>query len=424
MPWSHGLQTYSGRMRPIRAWTAAVAATFLLLGACGQGDPGSAPSLTQPSPGHTRSGEVAPEREHESGHVDDHSADYARPIESRPLRKEERRLTLSMPEAYTPSAPTGVGADDYRCFLLDPGLKKDVFITGNTVVPGNPKVVHHVILFHVPPDQIAAAKRADGAVDGPGWTCFGGTGTGERAGLDDAPWLGAWAPGGAESVMRRGYGVELPKGSQIIMQVHYSLLAGSAEDVSSIQLRLAPKSADLTPVRTMLLPAPVELPCRPGHRDGPLCDRDAALADVKARFGQGPGSTADLLHLLCGGKPRAGKVQTCTRTIGEPTTILGAAGHMHLLGSAIKIEVNAGTEKERTVLDIDVWDFDNQAAEAVDPIRLEPFDTVTVTCRHSQRVRDLLPAFEQQRQDRYVLWGDGTTDEMCLGILQVVDAET
>ena len=35
----------------------------------------------------------------------------------------------------------------------------------------------------------------------------------------------------------------------------------------------------------MLLPAPVELPCRPKHADGALCDRDAALADVKERFG-------------------------------------------------------------------------------------------------------------------------------------------
>ena len=32
----------------------------------------------------------------------------------------EQRMTLRMPAAYTPSAPNGVGTDDYRCFLLDP----------------------------------------------------------------------------------------------------------------------------------------------------------------------------------------------------------------------------------------------------------------------------------------------------------------
>ena len=35
-----------------------------------------------------------------------------------------------------------------------------------------------------------------------------------------------------------------------------------------------------------------------------------------------------------------------------------------------------------------------------------------------QWLRDVLPAFEGQ-EEKYVIWGEGTTDEMCLGILQV-----
>ena len=42
-----------------------------------------------------------------------------------------------------------------------------------------------------------------------------------------------------------------------------------------------------------------------------------------------------------------------------------------------------------------------------------------MTCRHAQWLRDADPAFETQREDRYVVWGEGTTDEMCLGILTV-----
>jgi hypothetical protein len=202
------------------------------------------------------------------------------------------------------------------------------------------------------------------------------------------------------------------------MQVHYNLLAGDEPDASATQLRLAPGTADITGLRTMLLPGPVELPCRPGRRSSPLCDRDAALADVKERFGDRPGATADLLHLLCGTKPRPGNTQTCTRTLAEPMTIHGAAGHMHLLGRSIEIEVNRGTERARTILDVPVWDFDDQGARPIAPVRLEAYDQVTVTCRHVQWLRDRLPAFEGQ-QERYVLWGEGTTDEMCLGILQV-----
>ena len=335
----------------------------------------------------------------------------------KPLRPGERRATLRMPEPYEPSAPTGAGTDDYRCFLLDPQLQHDAWLTGTNVLPGNPDVVHHVILFRVPPDQVARAESMDAATTGQGWTCFGGTGLDPVESLDDAPWLGAWAPGGAETVHQAGYGVRLDKGSRIVMQVHYNLLAGTDEDVSATQLRLAPINRRLTELKTMLLPAPVELPCRPAHDDGALCDRDAAVADVRERFGQA-GATADGLYFLCGGRPRPGNVQSCTRTLSEPATLRGVAGHMHLLGRSIRIEVNPGTDRAETVLDIPVWDFDNQGAKPVSPYRMRAGDTVKVTCRHVQWLRDQLPAFEGQ-PDRYVVWGEGTTDEMCLGILQV-----
>ncbi len=389
-------------MRTLLAAGTAVVVT--LLASCSTGSDGPATSA-----------KVPPESP-AAAHSDDPGA--ARPAARVPLRDGERRMTVQMAEPYTPSAPEKVGTDDYRCFLLDPKLDKDVLVTGTDVLPGEPSEVHHVILFQVPPDQIDAAQHLDNMDYGEGWTCFGGTGLGTGAELDDAPWLGGWAPGGQESVLRSGYGIPLAAGSKIIMQVHYNLLAGKKPDVSATRLRLTDGSADLHPVSTMLLPAPVELPCRPAHADGPLCDRDAALADVKSRFGERAGMTADLLHLLCPGPLTPGPSQSCTRTIEEPGTIIGVAGHMHLLGRSIKIEVNPGTSEARTILDIPIWDFDNQGAHPIAPVHLEPGDEVKVTCEHDQKLRDLLPAFEGQ-PDRYVVWGEGTTDEMCLGILQI-----
>jgi hypothetical protein len=111
-------------------------------------------------------------------------------------------------------------------------------------------------------------------------------------------------------------------------------------------------------------------------------------------------------------------VQSCTRTIGKPETVRGVAGHMHLLGRSIKIEANPGTPRARTLLDIPVWDFDDQGSRPIKPVALQPFDTIKVTCTHTQEVRDLHPSFEGI-PDKYVVWGEGTTDEMCLGILLV-----
>ncbi len=109
-------------------------------------------------------------------------------------------------------------------------------------------------------------------------------------------------------------------------------------------------------------------------------------------------------------------MQSCTRTITKPETIRGVAGHMHLLGTSIKVEVNPGRTGARTLLDIPVWDFDNQGSRPISPAKLQPGDTVKVTCHHSQELRDRLPAFDGI-PDKYVVWGEGTTDEMCLGIL-------
>ncbi|MEJ7834195.1 MAG: hypothetical protein WKF79_14870, partial [Nocardioides sp.] len=309
--------------------------------------------------------------------------------------------------------------DDYRCFLLDPELVQDSYLTGTNVLPGNPDVVHHVILFRITPDQVEEAEEVDDQTDDPGWTCFGGTRLqGDLGNIDDANWLGAWAPGGKESMTRAGYGVDLPRGSRIVMQVHYNLLAGASPDLSSTQIRVMKKQPGITPLHTYLMPAPVELPCRPGHDSGALCDREAAVADLKARVGPNEGAAADVLHLLCGSEPTPSETSSCTRTVGRPMTILGVAGHMHLLGRQIKVEVNPGTPEAQTIMDIKVWDFDNQGARPVDPVRVDAFDTVKVTCRHVQWLRDLLPAFEGQ-EEKYVVWGEGTADEMCLGMLSV-----
>jgi hypothetical protein len=92
---------------------------------------------------------------------------------------------------------------------------------------------------------------------------------------------------------------------------------------------------------------------------------------------------------------------------------------MHLLGRSITVDVNKGTPEARRVLDIAVWDFDDQGSRPLgEPVRIRPGDTITVTCTHDQGLRDLLPAFEGQRE-RYVVWGEGTTDEMCLGIVML-----
>jgi mono/diheme cytochrome c family protein len=341
------------------------------------------------------------------------------------VRAGERVLEIAMPGAYRPRAGTGT-TDDYRCFVLDPKLSSDVSVTSARIEPGSSKIVHHVILFRIAAAQAAAASRLDAASPGLGWSCFGGTGISGgggsvQASLDDSGWIAAWAPGGTGGRLPEGTGVPLPSGARIVMQVHYNLLNGNAPDRSRAVMTVAPASAGLTKVQTTLLPAPVELACAKGER-GKLCNRVEALTELSRKYGSTAAFVPAGLLLLCGRSPASvapSPVSSCDRAINASTTIVGAAGHMHLLGTSIRVELNPGTSRARVLLDIPRWDFHWQNMYTLrSPVRAEPGDVVRVTCRHDVTKRHH-GSHGVPKTPRYVLWGEGTTDEMCLGLLQV-----
>jgi hypothetical protein len=116
------------------------------------------------------------------------------PPPQEPAGPGERFVVVGVPDGPHEPAPRVDAHDDYRCFLVDPGVDEDAFITGVQFLPGNDEIVHHAILYRVPPGQAAAEDR-DADEDGSGWTCFGGSGleadVRELSSLDSAPWLTA-----------------------------------------------------------------------------------------------------------------------------------------------------------------------------------------------------------------------------------------
>ena len=117
-------------MSRTRALVAAVLTTGLLaLSACG-GDNASDTDhrATQPADASESTSPVAEEA------MEGHDGHDAKPAKSAPLRDGETRTTIAMPGSYTPSAPYGTGTDDYRCFLLDPQLDRDSWLTGTQVL--------------------------------------------------------------------------------------------------------------------------------------------------------------------------------------------------------------------------------------------------------------------------------------------------
>jgi hypothetical protein len=329
-------------------------------------------------------------------------------------------ITLQSPYAYKPDPPHG-GTDDYHCTLVNPHVKANSFIISSHFYP-NSIEVHHAILFLVPPDAVAQAEAADNG--GKGWTCFGEAalpGT-SLADIGQTPWLSAWAPGHGEDVLPAGTGQPLPKGSLVIMQIHYNLLLGDKPVRAKLVLHTVPASVPLRPMSLALIPAPPDIPC-PAGVTGPLCSRSAALAYLGQRFGSGAISFVNTLEAICGRNPAdppAGDTTSCTWPVTKAGTIVRVGAHMHLLGRTLQITLNPGTPSQKTVLNVTNYNFHYQRAYNLKtPIPVVPGDKIQVTCSYDPTLRQELPSL-RNLPPQFITWGDGSSDEMCLGLVNTV----
>ena len=332
-------------------------------------------------------------------------------------------LTLQSQHAYTPSAPAG-GTDDYHCTLVNPHVTKNSFIVSSQFFP-NSVEVHHAILFLIPPDLAQAAVTDDQG--GKGWTCFGESalpGTVALNQISNTPWLSAWAPGHGKDVLPAGTGVKLPAGSMVVMQVHYNLLRGDKPVRAKLQLSTVPSTTALKPLDLTLMPAPPDIPC-PAGVTGPLCTRSASLADLGQRFGGSAPVFDSVIETVCGRNPLnppAGDTTSCAWPIGGGKSIVRLGVHMHLLGRGMKIVLDPGTPKARTLLNVTNYNFDYQRSYTLKtPVATGAGDTIGVTCTYDPTLRQELPQL-RKLPPRFVTWGDGSSDEMCLALVQTVSS--
>jgi hypothetical protein len=331
--------------------------------------------------------------------------------------------TISMQGGeYTPHAPAG-GTDDYHCTLVNPHVTQNSFIVSSQFYP-NSIEVHHAILFLVPPSAVAAATAAN--VGGKGWTCFGETalpGSG-LAQIAQTPWLTAWAPGHGEDVLPAGTGVKFPAGSMVIMQIHYNLLRGDKPVAAKLTLHTVPASTPLKPLSLELMPAPPDIAC-PAGVTGPLCNRAASLVDLGQRFGQAQVGFVDFLENFCGRSmtdPPAGETTSCTWPVQGGREIVRVGVHMHLLGRGMTIVLDPGTPQAKTLVDVTNYNFDYQRSYTLKtPVLTHPGDSIAVTCTYDPTLRQELPQL-RKLPPRFVTWGDGSSDEMCLGSVQTISA--
>ena len=74
--------------------------------------------------------------------------------------------------------------------------------------------------------------------------------------------------------------------------------------------------------------------------------------------------------------------------------------------------LNPDTPEERILLDIPKWDFEWQFNYyPIEEIEITPNDIIRLECTWDRSLRP--PGLEPS----YVLWADGSDDEMCFGII-------
>ena len=333
-----------------------------------------------------------------------------------------KRYTVTMTKAHLPVAPNN-GTDDYRCFLLDPKVTQDSIIRTIQFIPQKKNYVHHAIIFRVTDADLAEGIKADN--NGAGWPCFGGTGLGGMLStFISSPWLSSWAPGRGKDVAPAGYGTPFKKGERFVLQVHYNLLAANGgkieTDQSKIVMETIPaKGATVKQLEVELFPAPVELACPPGVT-GPLCDRRQSLIDLAARTSTTSAFEATGINALCGQdpfRPTPSLTSRCDKVINRSFNVIAAAPHMHLLGRSLKLTLNPGTSGEKTILNVTNYNFDDQSSTVLKrPIAVKAGDTIRVECTFDPTLRQKIPQLKSLAP-RYITWGEGSSDEMCLGVI-------
>ena len=331
-------------------------------------------------------------------------------------------LSLVTP-AYVPLPPDG-GTDEYRCFLLDPKFTKETFLKSVTITPDNMMVSHHGILYRVSAANVQATKNLDEQSAQPGWSCFGDTGIpGATAFSPASPssWISFWAPGGNFKKYPEGTGMRFTQGDQFILQSHFMVMPGHSDSQkrASMNVALAYAKSPVADLKTMLVAAPIEVACGP-NETGPLCIRANALADLAKRTSDKAALQEIGLLIMCGQSltPTPSPISECAQSINSPIMIYGATPHMHQLGKSITIVHTNGSTGARTEISSrPLWNFDDQRTDwLTQPISAKAGDSITVRCTFDVGLRSQLPLYKNLSPN-YIVWGEGTRDEMCLGIV-------
>jgi peroxiredoxin len=285
----------------------------------------------------------------------------------------EPDLVLTVPEEMN-VGPSG--KDLFRVFVLPTSEKEDKFVTAIEVRPGNKRIVHHTLNYI---DQTGKGreldqtekdrKKAENEQDqGPGYSVEMGVGFLPQGGL------GGWAPGQMARHLPEGTGHFLPKGADVILQVHYHRDGRAEKDRTSIGLYFAKKPVAKR-MQSMVIPG-----------------RFVVIPAGEARY-----SVKGAIN------------------VEQDCVVHSVMPHMHMLGKEIKVTVTPPEGKAFTLIAIDDWNYNWQETYRLkEPITVKAGTKFSVEAIYDNTDKNPNNPFNPPRQ---VFFGEQTDNEMCFVFL-------
>ena len=264
---------------------------------------------------------------------------------------------FEMPEYDVPAE----GKDIYRCFVLPSGNPdEDRWVKGLEIHPGNRSIVHHASVFL---DRSGVGKKMDDDAPGPGYTNpTPGNGPGFKEYFSV---LGGWTPGHQPRKLPSGVAIFVPKGAELVLEVHYHLTGKPERDKTQFGLYFASEPID------------------------------------KKMFMGGVGSQK--FTIPAGAKGHKIEAEDFTPT---DITILSVTPHMHERGTRMTAYAELPSGERRKIIDVPRWDFQWQPSYRFkEPMKLPKGTKIMVT-----------GAFDNPT-GADLHWGESTKDEMCVMFL-------
>ena len=281
----------------------------------------------------------------------------------------EPDLVLKPAQSYEVAAE---GRDVYQAFVLPTTFPTDRYVSAVQVRPGNAAVVHHVLLFL---DTSGRARELDAASPEPGYVSFGGPGF-----LPNGS-LGGWAPGSFPRHLPEGVGMRLPKGADVVMQVHYHRTGKAETDATQIGIYFAKE------------------PVEKRMRVFPIRARKLSIPAGESKY-----ETEGWLP------------------IPADVTLQGIIPHMHLIGKEMTVTARLPDGAEKKLIHVPDWNFNWQMNyRFIEPVKLPRGTMLHLTARFDNSEAN---PRNPSKPPRDVRRGEGTADEMCMAFLAyTVDAE-